>query len=118
MPERIQRKRTKGWPMPPNTVSVCRPGPYGNPYTVAGAREADYRGTDAELAQLCVDLFRRDWKDALRSYPYAPFGKPVYLGPLVGKNLACWCKPGAPCHADVLLEIVAKLPTQERGGGD
>ncbi|RWC93861.1 MAG: DUF4326 domain-containing protein, partial [Mesorhizobium sp.] len=24
---------------------------------------------------------------------------------LTGKNLACWCKPGAPCHADVLLEI-------------
>lgn len=21
------------------------------------------------------------------------------------ENLACWCKPGAPCHADVLLEI-------------
>jgi len=24
---------------------------------------------------------------------------------LKGKNLACWCKPGEPCHADVLLEI-------------
>lgn len=24
---------------------------------------------------------------------------------LCGYNLACWCKPGAPCHADVLLEI-------------
>ena len=24
---------------------------------------------------------------------------------LAGKNLACWCKPGTPCHADVLLEI-------------
>jgi hypothetical protein len=24
---------------------------------------------------------------------------------LRGKNLACWCKPGEPCHADVLLEI-------------
>lgn len=24
---------------------------------------------------------------------------------LSGKNLACWCKPGEPCHADVLLEI-------------
>ena len=23
---------------------------------------------------------------------------------LAGKDLACWCKPGAPCHADVLLE--------------
>ena len=24
---------------------------------------------------------------------------------LAGKNLACWCKVGAPCHADVLLEL-------------
>lgn len=24
---------------------------------------------------------------------------------LVGKNLACWCRPSDPCHADVLLEI-------------
>jgi hypothetical protein len=30
MPKRIQRKRTKGWRMPPNTVSVTRPGPFGN----------------------------------------------------------------------------------------
>jgi hypothetical protein len=25
---------------------------------------------------------------------------------LRGKNLACWCKPGKPCHADVLLRLV------------
>jgi len=24
---------------------------------------------------------------------------------LRGKNLMCWCEIGAPCHADVLLEI-------------
>lgn len=24
---------------------------------------------------------------------------------LRGKNLACWCPIGAPCHADVLLEL-------------
>jgi hypothetical protein len=24
---------------------------------------------------------------------------------LRGKNLACWCKPDQPCHADVLLEL-------------
>ena len=33
-PQRIQRKRTKGWKMPPNTVSVCRPGKYGNPFYI------------------------------------------------------------------------------------
>ena len=24
---------------------------------------------------------------------------------LAGYNLACWCKPGTPCHADVLVEL-------------
>jgi hypothetical protein len=35
-----------------------------------------------------------------------PMNYPVPdLAPLRGKNVACWCKPGAPCHADVLLEL-------------
>ncbi|TBZ68002.1 DUF4326 domain-containing protein [Rhizobium leguminosarum bv. viciae] len=29
-----------------------------------------------------------------------------------GFNLACWCKPGEPCHADILLEV-ANAPLQE-----
>jgi hypothetical protein len=24
---------------------------------------------------------------------------------LTGKDLACWCPPHQPCHADVLLEL-------------
>lgn len=32
------------------------------------------------------------------------------IGELRGKNLACWCKPGKPCHADVLLEIANAEP--------
>ena len=27
------------------------------------------------------------------------------LPSLRGKDLACWCKPGEPCHADVLIEL-------------
>ncbi|MFZ5773087.1 MAG: DUF4326 domain-containing protein, partial [Thermodesulfobacteriota bacterium] len=27
------------------------------------------------------------------------------LDDLRGKDLACWCKDGEPCHADVLLEM-------------
>jgi hypothetical protein len=29
---------------------------------------------------------------------------------LANKNLACWCKPGEPCHADVLLELANQPP--------
>ena len=33
-PIRIQRKRTKGWRMPANTVYVGRPSKFGNPFTL------------------------------------------------------------------------------------
>lgn len=33
-PQRIQRKRTKGWKMPENTVYVGRPSKWGNPFTI------------------------------------------------------------------------------------
>ena len=39
-PKRIQRKRVKGWRMPDNTVSVTRPGRWGNPFPVSGHRAA------------------------------------------------------------------------------
>jgi hypothetical protein len=34
-PKRIQRKRVKGWKMPPNTVYVGRPSKWGNPFPVS-----------------------------------------------------------------------------------
>ena len=34
MPIRIQRRRTRGWKMPPNTVYVGRPTRWGNPFHV------------------------------------------------------------------------------------
>lgn len=40
-PKRIQRRRTKGWRMPPNTVYVGRPTRWGNPFlSAAEFREA------------------------------------------------------------------------------
>ena len=32
MPERIQLRRTRGWRLPPNAVSVARPTRWGNPF--------------------------------------------------------------------------------------
>ena len=94
MAERIQRKRSKGWQMPPNTVYVGRPSHHGNKYRVGE------HGTAAE----CVQMFRTDWEWGLQH----PLGKLVLtstLDKLRGKNLACWCRLDQPCHADVLLEL-------------
>lgn len=101
MPDRIQRKRTAGWRMPAGAVSVTRPGRFGNPWTVAKARDAGFTGTDADISALCVNLFRNGMRAGV------PVCQPIIAGlpALRGKHLACWCAPGQPCHADVLLEL-------------
>lgn len=102
MPKRIQRKRTKGWRMPPNTKSVTRPGKYSNP-----ARVGMWKGftqADAVEAYKCWqrgDLAYRSWNNVFGNPPTDEEIKKD----LGGCDLACWCKIEEPCHADVLLEI-------------
>lgn len=88
-PVRIQRKRTKGWKMPINTVYVGRPTKYGNPYQVSCNATNEFRVAQIEKYQQSMSIMLK--QDARKE--------------LKGKNLACWCKPGDPCHADVLLKI-------------
>ena len=95
MPQRIQRKRTKGWKMPPNTVYVGRPTEWGNPFRIT-----DYQGQDYARRQFCVD----DFREQVMHFD-AGFFRNHIRAKLVGKNLACWCPLNQPCHADVLLEI-------------
>lgn len=87
MPIRVQRKRTKGWKMPPNTVYVGRPSKWGNPF---GVIEYGRR--------LAVFNFRQRMQNLLLVNPSA-------FDELRGKDLACWCPLNQLCHADVLLEI-------------
>lgn len=91
MPHRIQRRRTKGWRMPDNTIYVGRGSKYGNPHTVAEC------GSHEEA----VVRFIRDFtSDPLRLVRAGQLSLE-----LRGRNLACWCPLDKPCHADVLLDI-------------
>ena len=90
-PQRIQRKRTKGWRMP-NAVYVGRPGRWGNPFI------ADLLNGGNMSPEETVDHFRRALIDGRLQVSVASVRRD-----LAGKDLACWCPPGAPCHADVLL---------------
>jgi hypothetical protein len=112
MPERVTLSRAKGWRMPPNTVVVARGQGrvFGNPFKVAKLREVGFKGPDAGLKAVCAEAFKqwlngsdRDWMGAESEARRAAILS--RLPELRGKNLACWCKPGEPCHADVLLEI-------------
>lgn len=97
-PTRIQRKRTKGWKMPADTVYVGRPSRWGNPYNWRDGVEI---GNEAWAKGVAVDLYG-EWLRKGRG-PSAPTDEEIRG--LRGKNLACWCREDEPCHADVLLQL-------------
>lgn len=104
-PVRVQRKRTKGWRMPANTVNVTRPGRWGNPWkegstgwTILPGGWINREPHEPLTVEQAVESFRNDIEYQLSQ-------DSEFLSDLRGKDLACWCKPGDPCHADVLLEL-------------
>lgn len=103
-PRRIRLSRARGWRLPPNSVVVARPTPWGNPYIVGR------HGTAARCVELYTHLLAGyvvvssssvDVDACLAAQRHVR----EHVGELRGKNLACWCQLGAPCHADVLLAI-------------
>jgi len=109
MPKRIQVHRVKGWRLPPGTVKVDRSSKWGNPYQVVH---------DPTWGWLVVRGNLRYWPHfkcrdaaaalAVRWYATRYLGKRLRAAArrdLRGKDLACWCRAGRSCHADVLLEV-------------
>ena len=138
-PRRIQLTRAKGWRMPENTVIVDRRTRWGNPFdfrpSVHSWTALSYgcRGDRPGRHEASVKAFR-EWVDVPEGKVCALLERQVKFGPvsvapkvsagmapsteeirthLRGKNLACWCKPGTPCHADVLLEIANRPICEE-----
>jgi len=99
-PLRVWRRRVKGWRMPENTVSVCRPSKWGNPFKIGGV---------ADCVAPSEYYIAHTQAEAVRLYREFVTERPALVDDirreLRGKNLACYCKPGTPCHADVLLRL-------------
>ena len=92
--------------MPPNTRSVARPGRWGNPFRVG---DIDHTTGERIADQAhAVRLLRERWfgSELLGGMSMAD----IVQQELRGMNLACWCKPGTPCHADVLIEMANSTP--------
>lgn len=134
MPERLQLRRTCGWRKPEGAVVTSRPTRWGNPFVVriepngadplgwyVGIHGTRYKASGyfhdrAEAVAAAVKTFER-W--LRRSDGYGFHGlhdRRAWvldnLHVLAGRDLLCWCKPGEPCHADILLAVVAEA------GGD
>jgi hypothetical protein len=98
MAVRIQRKRVKGWRMPPGAVNVTRGTEWGNPFKVGDVLDlGPSLGVLTITRTLAVELYaewvtQRGWGAQIRRE-------------LAGKDLVCWCPTWARCHADVLLEL-------------
>ncbi len=117
-PVRLQLSRKRGYDLQALSlatnglaaVRVSRPGVFGNPFTLAGARDVGLNGSNDYLRQYVVEAFRQ-WADGSNLLWMGPDSEAARralldgLPKLRGKNLACWCKPGERCHADELLEL-------------
>lgn len=118
-PVRLRLSRAKGFDLQAQSlalnglpaVHVSRPGPWGNPFIVGKHGDAAY----------CVDLYKALLAGLLRvgadpdveALERTRRFVAENADELRGKNLACWCKPGAPCHADELLKIATRSNPKE-----
>lgn len=130
-PQRVQRRRIRGWRAPEGAIYVGRPTRWGNPCTqvrypaidgseweregrlgkTSGQRHAFVHPDNTVTWHLVKDAtpeqavaMYRDWLDRRDDLVEAARRE------LAGRDLMCWCPlpaPGQPdhCHAAVLLEI-------------
>lgn len=108
-PQRIQMTRKQPWRhLHPDAVIVDRRSKWGNPldWTTYPHLHMDsegelHRATKAERRRWAVVDFESAVKYGTLNYPSAE----EIRAELAGRDLACWCPPDWPCHADVLLEV-------------
>ncbi len=88
---RVRLSRAAGFTLPANTVSVAAPTRWANPFRPAART--------LEANQAAVEHFT----GYLRRNPELV---DQAVEELHGRNLACWCAPHLPCHADIWLALV------------
>ncbi|MFJ8687385.1 DUF4326 domain-containing protein [Micromonospora wenchangensis] len=112
LPKRIQRRRVKGWRKPANTVIVDRTSHYGNPFKIADAIANGFADNEHDARKACLTAFD-EWLDGEDDYSSVePERRQRILDDLhllAGKDLACPCAPGDPCHGDSLILRAAHL---------
>jgi hypothetical protein len=121
MAKRIQLSRKRGWRKPDGTVVVSRPSRWGNPFRLDGTVDIKLLSSDTLDSLVALTHLQLKWGDgqpttqgAVAAYHLALLRGQLrvtiddVVRELSGHDLACWCKPGEPCHADVLLTIAGE----------
>jgi len=107
-PVRIQLSRAKGFNLQAASmainglpaVNVARPSQWGNPFIVG----RDGTATEC-VRKFEADLIKFRHGDGLAVFLESVAETEAIEAQLSGRNLACWCAPDQPCHADVLLRL-------------
>ena len=135
-PVRLQLSRRKGFNLQKLSIEtnglpakiVARPSLYGNPVEVGSQLDFSDRfnqWTDKIAAStggraewivfpflsfvpltITADMAVRLYRAAMGRLRSSPEAFDAFLAPLAGFNLACWCEPDRPCHADALLDFL------------
>lgn len=117
-PVRLRLSRARGFDLQAlslatnglRAVNIARPSRWGNTFRVGSDQSYYTHGAEVATAEQCVEQFER-FAEADRDVDPAAFE--TWIAPLRGRNLACWCALGAPCHGDVLLRLAA-APVREK----
>jgi hypothetical protein len=91
--------------LPDGAIYAGRPGRYGNPHSV-----------NKPCTQPACGGAVHDLSEALRLYEQHLDTHPEVARQAVGEPpgtlFACWCKPDAPCHVDLLLTRADQIAEQ------
>ena len=115
-PQRIRRSRAKGWRLPAGAVIVDRTSEkWGNPFKVGEVISRDsplfpyIARTVPGGTHGLGSVMPLSAEAVVEAYGWWFIEQPALMltvrEELGGRDLACWCRPGAPCHADFLLAM-------------
>lgn len=119
-PKRIQRKRVKGYKLPPNTICCTRPGRFGNRFTVGmyfRKVTPDWSVWTSGTAPCFGNEVVRDLEHSLALFDEYATARvkwdKQWLEPLRKADFAaCWCRLENKCHVDIILRLLRELANQ------
>jgi hypothetical protein len=108
---RIQRRRTKGYKLPPNCICINRGTKWGNPFKVSeyGQEKAIRLFRECLLNNAMVYFYFHEalfsMETTLKQFEHFKWIS-EHLHELEGHDLACFCPIEKPCHGDVYIELL------------